>query len=239
MAASNPETPAERITRNVEVHEDRVAERQLGLFAALLKEQDLRIAETHQMQTHAAVTLLEERIGGMVRQYTDATKQAMTDATATITDAFTAKFEAYHKDVCDMVEKYAKDTAQQIKDSKTDVIKSVEDMEPRISTMLTTTEVSVLARLLLLIDGRLKAIEMQLAGYASPEQEREAAVARRRLANEKDAEYAQMTKLAGSATTAAEAPDTDQRNKAEYEYLAARATELARQAQQEAAELRS
>ncbi len=305
----NDETAAERVVRDIEAHENRVAERLLGQVYATLRESfsalEARIAETRQMQAHAATRVVEDKVGAMLGRHTDTLLQATKDASSTVQghintsvttlthglDAKTERLLQAAKDASGAVQDHINTSVTTLKqgfDTKTDTLlqatkdasstvqghidtsvatlkqgldtkldaqlstvdQRVKETEtamaehvdqnmvaliPQLRDMLNTTEVSVIAKILSLIDARLKAIEARLSGYSGPEQEREEKEERERLAKVKKDQAAELTKIALAADT--EAKSAPENVKLEYEYLASRANELAAQATREAEEL--
>ena len=267
-------TTPERVVRRVEAHENRVAERQLGLVSAMLREQEARIAEITQMQVQAAATLIEEK---MVR-HTETIVAALADAAGSVTASTTAALSGaragIESHVSDKIVAMAADINKQsaqasddvkasfdkragvtdakfvegtqgIKDYMTTqltanlkqfsdtVTQSAQTTNDKISEtpaiiakMLNTMEVSVLARLLGLIDTRLKAIEAQIGGYAGPEQAAQDLSQWKTIAAKVLTEATELVQIAGAAV-AEVSKTTDPKTADEYRFLATHSYQLA------------
>jgi hypothetical protein len=197
--------------------------------------------------TNTGFAANQKAVNDMLDKHTATTTQQIdnsaADTVSKLSEGINTGFAANQKAVNDMLDKHTATTAQQIDKSATALSghfdQQIDALIPQLRDMLNTTEVSVLAKLLGLIDARLKAIEARLAGYAGPEQAAEEKAAAKRLADAKLAQAAELTQIADAAEKEAKnaANTADRHVEAEYEYLATRAKELAEQAQREAAEL--
>lgn len=244
-AGGNDEAAADRVVHDIETHENRVAEKLFGQVYATLTESlsalETRIAETGQMQAHAVARVVDDKIGAMLGRHTDMLLQATRDAVSTVMGDVKNGFATFKHELGANLDTQFGAMDAEIKNSTTvltgHVDQKIDALIPQLRDMLNTTEVSVLAKILGLIDARLKSIEARLAGYSGPEQEQQEAAESKRLAKIKTDQAAEFTQIADTADDEATKAAADPSVQAEYEYLASRARELAAQATREAAEL--
>ncbi|HTW70787.1 MAG TPA: hypothetical protein VME47_12930 [Acetobacteraceae bacterium] len=238
----------ERIARTTQMQvnaaatqiEDKLS-RHMDTVMAVVRDAGERVTGTMHTALSTTRAVLETHIDGRISaaasDINDSTSKQTTAASQQIQDTIEKratgtddKIAAAALDIKEYSGKAIAAASQQIQGSiekwATGTDGKITELPATLAKMLNTMEVSVLARLLGLIDARLKTIEARLSGYAGPEQETEALAQWKPIADKSLGEATELAQIADTA--AAEAPKAkDRRSKDEYILLAGQSYELA------------